>query len=84
MTPAHTLIAQACLGILLHLDENVTSDVLKKLPLVEYAAEHWFGHARFEAVSQNIEGGMIQLFDTSRTHFAAWVWIRDPIPWTRH
>ena len=84
MTPAHTLVAQACLGILLYLDENVTSDVLKKLPLVEYAAEHWFDHARFEAVSQNIEEGMIQLFDTSRPHFAAWVWIRDPIPWTRH
>jgi hypothetical protein len=34
MTPAHTLIAQACLGILLHLDTNVSSDVLKNLPLV--------------------------------------------------
>jgi hypothetical protein len=24
MTPAHTIVAQACLGVLLHLDENVT------------------------------------------------------------
>jgi len=85
MTPAHTLVAQGCLGILLHLDENVTSDVLKKLPLVEYAAEHWFDHARFEGVSQNIEEGMKQLFDSSRPHLAVWVWIRDPIfSWTRH
>jgi hypothetical protein len=83
MTPAHPLVAQACLGILLHLDESVNSDVLKKLPLVEYAAAHWFDHARFEGVSQSIEEGMIQLFDSRRPHLAAWVWIPDPIPWIR-
>ena len=31
---------EACLGVLLHLDENVTGDTLKKFPLAEYAAEH--------------------------------------------
>ena len=41
MTPAHTLVAQACLGILLHLDKDVvTGDSLKKWPLAAYAAEH--------------------------------------------
>jgi hypothetical protein len=35
LTPAHTLAAQACLGILLHLDNNiVTRDSLKNFPLV--------------------------------------------------
>jgi hypothetical protein len=34
-THAHTIAAQACLGILLHLDEKVTRDVLKDFPLVE-------------------------------------------------
>jgi hypothetical protein len=29
MTPAHALAAQACLGILLHLDKDVTSDSLE-------------------------------------------------------
>ena len=28
LTPAHTTVAQACLGILLHIDENVTRDRL--------------------------------------------------------
>jgi hypothetical protein len=46
MTPAHSIVAQACLGVLLHLDENITNDGLEKFPLVEYAAEHWVGHAR--------------------------------------
>ena len=77
MTPAHTLVAQACLGILLHLDENVTKDSLKKFPLAEYAAEHWVQHARFEGVSENVEG-MKQLFDGSKSHLAIWVWIHEP------
>src|SRR5713101_3872768 len=33
MTPAHTLVAQACLGILLHLDESITRDGLLRFPL---------------------------------------------------
>jgi hypothetical protein len=56
ITPAHTLVAQACLGILLHLDKSVTEDILQNFPLAEYAAEHWFDHARFEGVPQNVEG----------------------------
>ena len=44
MTPAHTLVAQACLGILLHLGKDVTSDSLRDFPLAEYAAEHWVDH----------------------------------------
>ncbi len=50
MTPARTLVTQACLGILLHLDENVTRDSLAKFPLAEYAAQHWVEHARIEGV----------------------------------
>jgi hypothetical protein len=67
LTPSHTLVAQACLGILLHLDENITEDGLEKFPLAEYAAEHWVDHARFENVSQKAEEGMKRLFDP-RSH----------------
>ena len=79
MTLAHSLVAQACLGILLHLDENVTRRSLDKFPLAEYAAQHWFEHARFEGVSQHAEEGMKQLFDSSKPHLAIWLWIYDPI-----
>ena len=75
---AHTLVAQACLSILLHLDDSVTRDSLKHFPLVGYAAEHWLDHARFENVSQNVEDGMKQLFDPKKPHFAIWVWIHEP------
>src|SRR6267154_250245 len=78
MTPAHTLAAQACLGLLLHLGEGVTSDSLEDFPLAESAAEHWVANAKFEHVSQNVEDGMKQLFDPRKPHLAICVWIRDP------
>jgi len=85
MTPAHTLVAQACLGMLLHLDKNITETTLPNVPLAGYAAEHWFEHARFEAVSRNVEEGMVQLFDRTKPHLAVWLWICDPTvsPWER-
>ena len=78
MTPAHTLAAQACFGILLHLDKAVTTDSLKNLPLAEYAAKHWVDHARFEGVLRKVEDGMKQLFEPGKPHLAACVWIYDP------
>lgn len=84
MVPAHTLVAQACLGILLHLDENITEEGLRGFPLTEYAAKHWVEHARFEGVLQNLEEGMKQLFDAGKPHLAVWVRIYDPNkPWSR-
>jgi len=78
MTPAHTLVAQACLGVLLHLDANVTRDSLPKFPLTRYAAEHWIEHARFEGVSENADEGMKRLFDKRKPHFVIWLWICNP------
>ena len=75
MIPAHTLMTQACLGMLLHLNQNITRDSLTRFPLAEYAAEHWFEHARFEDVSQNVEEGIKQLFDWKKPHLSIWLWI---------
>jgi ankyrin repeat protein len=82
MNPAHTIMAQACLGILLHFDENVTNDSLKSFPLAEYAAKSWVDHARFDNVSANTQDGTKRLFDPRRPHLTILVWIYDPeIPW---
>ena len=79
MRSAHTLAAQACLGILLHLDEDVfTSDSLAKWPLAQYSARHWAYHARFEDVSQDVEDGMKQLFDPNKPHLEICFWMRKP------
>jgi len=73
MTPAHTLVVQACLGILLHLDKHITINNPQKFALAPYAALHWVDHARFEDVSRNVEDGMTILFDSSKPHLADWV-----------
>ena len=78
MTPAHTIVAQACLGALLHLDETVARDSLENFPLAEYAAEHWVGHARFENVASYVEDGMKRLFDPSKRHLSLWTRLYDP------
>jgi ankyrin repeat protein len=78
MIPAHTVVAQACLGALLHLDENITKDELDNYPLVEYAAEHWMVHTRFENVSSIVQDEMERLFDPRQRHLVVWVWIYDP------
>ena len=78
MSPAHTFVAQACLGVLLHLDKNITSRSLAEFPLTEYAAQHWFKHALFEGVSRHVVVGMKQLFDRTKPHLSIWLWIHDP------
>ena len=71
--PAHTLLAGACLGVLLQLDDSIEETRIKNLPLAQYAAEHWVGHARFEDVSSDIKDAMDRLFDKDRSHLAAWL-----------
>ena len=79
MTPAHSIAAQACLGMLLHLDEDVvTEDSLGEWPLAEYATGHWADHARFEDVPRNVEDGIKQLFEPSKPHLLVAFLIHDP------
>jgi len=78
MTQAHTIVAQACLGFLLHMDESITEDDLERFPLATYAAENWVGHAWFQDVSPKIQDGMKRLFDPNYHHLPVWVWILDP------
>jgi len=72
---AHTILAQACLGILLRLDDRVDRDKIKNFPFAEYAARHWVEHARFKGVSSHIKDGMECLFDADKPHLSAWLWI---------
>jgi len=63
LEPAHTILAQACLGVLLQLDDHIDRDKIKNFPLAEYAAKHW------------VKDGMKCLFDADKPHFAAWLWV---------
>jgi len=78
--PAHAILAQACLGVLLRLDNRINRDNIKEFPLARYAAQHWVDHARFENVSSLIKREMECLFDPDKPHFAAWLWIYNEDP----
>ena len=82
LEPAHTILAQACLSILLRLDDRVElshgqSGVRNNSPLTEYAAQHWTAHAQYENVSSCIRKAMDYLFDLDKPHFAAWLQLHD-------
>jgi len=72
---AHTILAQACLGVLLRLDDHIDRDKIKAFPLAKYAAKHWVEHARFENVSSYVKDGMECLFDADKPHYATWLWV---------
>jgi hypothetical protein len=74
---AHTILAQACLGVLLRLDNRVDRDSIHSFPLARYAAQYWVEHAQFGDVASRIEDGMDCLFDADKLHFSTWLGIFD-------
>jgi ankyrin repeat protein len=74
---AHTILARACLAVLLQLDDRVDKKRLVTFPLAFYAAEHWVNHIKFGDVASRVQGAVEQLFDPSKSHLAAWTWIHD-------
>jgi ankyrin repeat protein len=77
LVPAHTVLARACLSVLLSFDDPVDKSAVEKRPLSTYAAQHWVTHAKVEGVSANIQNLMKRLFDPDKPHFATWIWIFD-------
>ncbi|KAH9165961.1 hypothetical protein EDB89DRAFT_2076307 [Lactarius sanguifluus] len=72
---AHTVLAQASLGVLLR-DSDVTNGA-DSAPLAGYAAEHRVTHARVESVASRVRDGIEQLFDPGQPYFEAWVQLHD-------
>ena len=71
--PAHTILTQACLGLLLQSNNRSHDKSVGVSPLSEYAARHWVTHAQFEDVASRVMDGMVSLFDPDKAHFAAWI-----------
>ena len=79
LEPAHTTLAQACLGVLLVLrtHDNVEGHTPEDHPLAQYGAQHWTTHAQFEDVSSRLRKGMEDLFDPEKPHFKVWRTLYD-------
>jgi hypothetical protein len=72
LEPAHTILAQACLGVLLRLDDHVNEDNVGDIPLAKYAAQYWVDHAQFEKVALRIRDAMEYFLDADKPHWPAW------------
>ena len=69
--PSHAILAQACLGVLLCLDDRTHEDSVEKIPLYRYAAEYWVAHAQVKDVELQIKDALDYLFDMQNPHFSA-------------
>jgi hypothetical protein len=76
--PSNAILAQACLGVLLCLDDRTDKDSAKNIPLYRYAAEHWVGHARVGNVELQIKDTLDYFFDMDNPHFSALARIEHP------
>ncbi len=77
LEPAHTILAQACMGILLQADDHVEQNAVESSPLAKYAAEHWVTHAQFQSVSSLLRKAMEFLFDPDKPYFTAWLQLHN-------
>jgi hypothetical protein len=78
LEPAHTILAQACMSVLLQPDDHPgENEVEKRSPLAKYAAEHWVTHAQFQSVSSLLRKAMEYLFDLDKPYFMAWIQSHD-------
>ena len=86
--PAHFILAHACLGALLNLDDHECDRIIeghdrgksnldKDMPLLRYAAEHWTSHAQVGSISSHLNDAMEMLFDADRPYFLAWIRIHN-------
>jgi hypothetical protein len=76
-----TILAQACLGILLRLDDRIDRGNIEDFPLARYASQYRARHARVGNVSSRVKDGVECLFDADKPPLATWVWIYDEDPW---
>jgi hypothetical protein len=75
--PAHMILAQACLGVLLQIQIDIDGYTPEDHPLAQYAAEHWVTHAQFGEVSSRLLKGMEYLFNANKPHFKVWFTLYD-------
>ena len=78
---SHTILSQACLGVLLSLDDHIGRYSDGELPLYWYATDYWVVHAQIGNVELVIKDTLDRFFDTDKPHFS--VWVRRALPWER-
>jgi ankyrin repeat protein len=86
LVSAHTIMAQACLGVLLRLDNTMDKQTIKSYPLARYSGKHFGDHVEFENVLSHVTDGVDDLLDPDKPHFEPWLWLQigDWVPHLWH
>jgi hypothetical protein len=74
--PAHVVMAQACLSVLLKSDLRASGS-MGRSPLAQYAAMHFGDHVEFENVLSCVQDGLDILLDEVKPHLAAWLRVHN-------
>jgi hypothetical protein len=69
--PSHVILAQACLGVLLSVDDRTSEDSVEDIALLPYADEYWDEHVQVGKVELRIKDALDCLFDPDKPHFEA-------------
>jgi ankyrin repeat protein len=77
LEPAHTIMAQACLSVLLRLDHYMDKETILSYPLAKYAGKFFADHTGFGDVLPRISDGLDDLLDPDKPHFNTWLWLRN-------
>ena len=86
--PSHVILAQACLGVFLCLDDCTDKDTAENMLLYEYARDRWLEHVRVGNVESQIKNALDYFFETDNPHLAALIrieaenaeWLYMPSP----
>ena len=76
--PSHAILAQACLGVLLCMDDHTTDDSTEGIPLYLYAVDYWDGHVVVGNVEFLIKDTLDYFFDLDNPHFLALARLEHP------
>ena len=76
LEPAHAILAQACVTVLLEAAEEEDEERFRALPLGTYAIEKWVRHTRFEDVGSRIQDSLAYLFDPKMPYFKPRILLR--------
>jgi ankyrin repeat protein len=75
---AHATLARVCINVLLRFDQTADKAHLKeRSPLALYAAQYWVQHTEQGNAATENQDVMKSLFDPSKTHLEAWIWMHD-------
>ena len=67
--PSHLILAQACLGVLLSVDDGTSEGSVEGTALLPYAVQYSLGHIQVGKVELRIKDALDCLFDVDKPHF---------------